>query len=1096
MKNYLRLAILFSFILNCVTARAGLSGTYTIDPSKAASSTNYTSITGATNALSSSGASGPVIFNIADGIYNEGINLSSPSISGSVTFQSASGDSTKVIIQYLNFYNVNNITVKKITVKSSSNSTVVLNGGNIVLMDNLFFNNFIWPGNNYSYPGCIVLSFNTQVALLNNNITCSGWAGIPGISVNNNTSACDFESNKLFLNNGGNGILVSNSSPTTHSKVINNVISVKCDSSYSANGVLIKYSGNWDFYFNNVLMYGASSQFPTAFGVLPSTLANKVTVYNNNFENKAGGLAMSIQSNGNIVDADYNNYYTTSGALAAWNNSQYSKMLYWSIDNEIDNHSISVSPGYVSATDLHAKNYAFYRKGTPITGITRDMDGDNRNAQAPCIGADEFNPIPHDLEMITVQNFSSGYNCGDSAGPIIVVSNLGYQNEYKVPVIISINGSQKMQDTIPVIFAGSTLNFTFKKSLNTLQGGHFDFKVYTMLSTDADHRNDTVLLSAYFYPNASQPLAHNIVLCHSASANNVRSQYFTLKALKRNSADILYWYGSDGTFFFKGDSIPNRQVTTSTTYYVAAQSTFKSTGGRADTVGVKGRFSTKPLGFQVVVHTDMRLDTLTVYPKYSGSFYMGINGSPVKKYNVTVTKPGQPVKIPVSWDLYQYYYNTIYIDTILTGGLYCNIVGVNAPPVKNDLVSVSELQGDSLYRYFYNLKFSATSPCFSKKVPVNITYIPISGILSNTDSTAKTNGSYNTPDLFCGNKISYFLSASFPDSTFGSAWSASVNAVSYYTNKAYQGIVSKDSKTGKIKISFPVIMEPGNTMFYINTRIKNVVTGCDSGIQIRYFRLNNPQVSINSSYIKCPSDSNFYSNQQYSTYFWQFGDGATSTDQNPYHKYNVPPGAVKHYKIKLSVTNSGGCAAMDSFNVTADGGPESNFNFIKDSILWIVSFSPVNDSLSTVYHWLFGDGTEAFTVKPIHKYIAPGSYTVTLIVKSDLGCSAQTSKTINISHNSGIGGIETDPFKLNIYPNPSQKDFKISYSLSSRSTINIRLLDMLGKEVYSSLSDFVQVEGTHEALIQLPATIANGVYLLKFSAGSQEFTRKVIISKP
>jgi hypothetical protein len=58
-----------------------------------------------------------------------------------------------------------------------------------------------------------------------------------------------------------------------------------------------------------------------------------------------------------------------------------------------DANSINVAPVFVSATDLHlvpASNCALHRRGTPIAGITTDIDGDTRDGVRPDMGADEY----------------------------------------------------------------------------------------------------------------------------------------------------------------------------------------------------------------------------------------------------------------------------------------------------------------------------------------------------------------------------------------------------------------------------------------------------------------------------------------------------------------------------------------------------------------------------------------------------------------------------------------------------------------------------------------------------------------------------------
>lgn len=110
----LKQTLLFVLLMfSCSFAKAQLSGTYTIDPSSAASNSNYKSISSACSDLDSGirhdggvpngkGVNGAVVFKIADGTYNEYIVLGQVTGAGStntITFQSASGDRNKVVIR-------------------------------------------------------------------------------------------------------------------------------------------------------------------------------------------------------------------------------------------------------------------------------------------------------------------------------------------------------------------------------------------------------------------------------------------------------------------------------------------------------------------------------------------------------------------------------------------------------------------------------------------------------------------------------------------------------------------------------------------------------------------------------------------------------------------------------------------------------------------------------------------------------------------------------------------------------------------------------------------------------------------------------------
>ena len=117
-----------------------------------------------------------------------------------------------------------------------------------------------------------------------------------------------------------------------------------------------------------------------------------------NFSGKteAYRLSQADLSNFNST-SDYNMYY--AGTPSASNlifydgtNSDQTLAAYQSRVSPRDANSLSVSPNFVSITDLHilAPNCTIDGKGTPIAGYTTDIDADIRDAATPDMGADEF----------------------------------------------------------------------------------------------------------------------------------------------------------------------------------------------------------------------------------------------------------------------------------------------------------------------------------------------------------------------------------------------------------------------------------------------------------------------------------------------------------------------------------------------------------------------------------------------------------------------------------------------------------------------------------------------------------------------------------
>ena len=156
-----------------------------------------------------------------------------------------------------------------------------------------------------------------------------------------------------------------------------------------------------------------------------------------------------------------------------------------------------------------------------------------------------------------------------------------------------------------------------------------------------------------------------------------------------------------------------------------------------------------------------------------------------------------------------------------------------------------------------------------------------------------------------------------------------------------------------------------------------------------------------------PDSIHFYSSNTASTsihYLWNFGDGGTSTSNEPWHLY-AGPGS---YYVCLTVTNtiSGAtCTATwcDSVHIISPPPPVCNAHFSHyasthnpDSI----HFYSVNaTATSTQYLWSFGDGSSSSSIEPWHLYAGPGTYNVclTVIITTSGGtCTATWCDSVHV----------------------------------------------------------------------------------------------------
>jgi PKD repeat protein len=130
------------------------------------------------------------------------------------------------------------------------------------------------------------------------------------------------------------------------------------------------------------------------------------------------------------------------------------------------------------------------------------------------------------------------------------------------------------------------------------------------------------------------------------------------------------------------------------------------------------------------------------------------------------------------------------------------------------------------------------------------------------------------------------------------------------------------------------------------------------------------------------------------TYAWEFGDGATSTEQNPSHNY-IRQGL---YTVRLTVTNAYGSSSEIKTDYIAIGlAPRADFTGqpTTGNTPLTVEFTDRSTGHPTLWHWNFGDGKDSSNQNPVHTYFSSGEFSVTLTASNDYG-SSYTSKAFFI----------------------------------------------------------------------------------------------------
>ncbi len=173
------------------------------------------------------------------------------------------------------------------------------------------------------------------------------------------------------------------------------------------------------------------------------------------------------------------------------------------------------------------------------------------------------------------------------------------------------------------------------------------------------------------------------------------------------------------------------------------------------------------------------------------------------------------------------------------------------------------------------------------------------------------------------------------------------------------------------------------------------------------------------------------------SWFWNFGNGNTSTLQNPAAVY-VTPGT---YTVSLTVSDGANNDTQTQTNyITVFQNPASNFTSTTASgcAPLTVCFSDIStpgDGTINQWLWDFGDGNNSTVQNPCHTFSAAGSYTITLVVTDDNGCSNTflVNNYVNVSNtpvaafSGGPFGACTPPLSVTFTNNSSGGSAPLSY---------------------------------------------------------------------
>lgn len=290
--------------------------------------------------------------------------------------------------------------------------------------------------------------------------------------------------------------------------------------------------------------------------------------------------------------------------------------------------------------------------------------------------------------------------------------------------------------------------------------------------------------------------------------------------------------------------------------------------------------------------------------------------------------------------------------------------------------------------------------------------------------TYSTPGTYPVSlivDGFCGTDtlITNIVVLPFPVADFTPSVNAGCNdplVVTFTNNSTLGAVYSWNFGTGAAPATSTAYNPPAVT-YSTNGTSTVVLTvnalGCISthSENITINPLPVPSFTITPNNGCTPLTSTFTNTSPFTagnTFLWEFGNGNTSTNQNPGpENYTTVTGVDSIFTVQLTITTANGCIDSISNTITVHPLPIADYTAIPDTVCATTPIGFLNNSFgASTFSWNFGDGSPLSTMmSPSHTYTTEGVFTSQLIAISAFGCrdTLQANIVVDSIPNSSFG---------------------------------------------------------------------------------------------
>lgn len=321
----------------------------------------------------------------------------------------------------------------------------------------------------------------------------------------------------------------------------------------------------------------------------------------------------------------------------------------------------------------------------------------------------------------------------------------------------------------------------------------------------------------------------------------------------------------------------------------------------------------------------------------------------------------------------------------------------------HEVADISGAKGRSWFELVYDLKSNTFT---SDEVIIEGNYYKTSGDYDGSVTTDENDANlwftiwdnYDPPTADAGSDQTSYPGDKVNFDGSGSMASSGSSIVKYEWDFENDGIVDAESQ----KTSYTYLSKGE---FTVRLRVTDNLGEFDDDFRI--VTVLNPAPVANFTWSPSPATIqdiiNFVDTSQDDevviSWFWDFGDGTNSTEQNPSHQY-ADKGT---YDVQLTVTDNDYATDSETRTVTIQNVPPiADFTYSptspkKGQDIQFNDASTDPEGKELTYLWDFGDGYTSTHKNPVHKYTEAKQYIVNLTVTDDKEAVNSTTKTISIS---------------------------------------------------------------------------------------------------